>query len=240
MRKKTKKAKSAKRAVAAAPKTPVHVALTTLPKKQKRMTPALVRTDAGQLGHINTNEPEVTVNIAGRLRTKVVVHLIKEGPNNTYVPVITKDKPAKVLVSKDGFHVIKAAEPIRISRPRGATGISNRDYTKYSFEGQTYSKGRLVLALVRKFVDEHKPTLESFKQTFAPEVIKPLGKFFLPAEEARTRNADSKRRFFDEENDTFVVEGNSIALSNQIDQGIVDRLLAVAKTFNYVPTPVAA
>ena len=114
---------------------------------------------------------------------------------------------------------------------------THRDHTKYNFDGKTYNKGRLCLAIVRKYVDEQKPTFETFKQTFAPEVIKPLGKFFLPAEEARTRNADSKRRFFDEENDTFVVEGNSIALSNQIDQGIVDRILVVAKKFNYTIQP---
>jgi len=114
---------------------------------------------------------------------------------------------------------------------------THRDHTKYNFDGKTYNKGRLCLAIVRKYVDEQKPTFETFKQTFAPEVIKPLGKFFLPAEEARTRNADSKRRFFDEENDTFVVEGNSIALSNQIDQGIVDRMLVVAKKFNYTIQP---
>lgn len=237
---KTKKSTAKKPAEKQVAKTPVHVALTVLAtKKQKQMTPALVKTETGQLGHVNVNEPEVTVNIGGRLRNKIVVHLIKEGPNNTYIPCILNGKPAKTLVAKDSFHVIKPAEIIRISRSRGATGISNRDYTKYNFEGSTYSKGRLVLALVRKFVEEHNPTMEVFSKTFAPEVIKPLGKFFMPADEAKIRNEASKRsRFFDGEMETLVVDGNKISISNQIDQGIVDRLLAVAKTFNYAPTPV--
>ena len=46
---------------------------------------------------------------------------------------------------------------------------THRDHTKYNFDGKTYNKGRLCLAIVRKYVDEQKPTLETFKQTFAPE-----------------------------------------------------------------------
>lgn len=225
---KAKSRKSAARKTGKARK--ILVSQTQIREKSKPMTPMVVTTSSG-LGHVFKNEPQVEVRLNGKMVKKTVVHLMKKkSPNDeTLVPKISGGKPMKVLCTSDSLAILKDAMPIARARKSGATGISNRDYSKYEFNGQILNKGRLCLAIVRKFVEEKNPTLPEIKSVFSDEVIKPYGQLFLLAEEAKRTNTTSARsRYFSKDEDIVTINGASIALSNQIDAGLTQRMMSVA------------
>ena len=52
----------------------------------------------------------------------------------------------------------------------------SKDFSKYIFEGNTYGKSRLVLAVVKKYVDEHHPaTFDELKKAFPDSLQGSLG-----------------------------------------------------------------
>lgn len=230
--KKTKAARSAKAKFRKVPrKQNVLVSETQLRQKTKLMTPMVVKTKALGVGHIYTNEPKVKVNIRGRLVEKVVVHLMKKRSpkDETLVPKIFGGKPLKTLCLPGNYEMLKAAMPIARARRSGATGISNRDYSKYEFLGQVFNKGRLCLAIVRKFVEEKNPTLDEIKSIFSEDTIRPYGQLFLLADDAKRANQTSARsRFFSKDEDIISINGASIAITNQIDSAVTGRMIEVA------------
>ena len=53
---------------------------------------------------------------------------------------------------------------------------TSKDFSKYIFEGNTYGKSRLVLAVVKKYVDEHHPaTFDELKKAFPDSLQGSLG-----------------------------------------------------------------
>ena len=43
---------------------------------------------------------------------------------------------------------------------------ANRDKTKYMFEGKVYPKNRLVLAIIKKYVEQNNPSYEQLNNVF--------------------------------------------------------------------------
>jgi hypothetical protein len=53
---------------------------------------------------------------------------------------------------------------------------SSKDFSKYLFEGKTYGKSRLVLAVVKKYVEDHQPaTFAELKDAFPDALQGSLG-----------------------------------------------------------------
>ena len=62
---------------------------------------------------------------------------------------------------------INVREKAERSKDAKLAAVSNRDLTKYRFQGQTYGKGRLVLAVVSFFVEQNPDlTLEELRSKF--------------------------------------------------------------------------
>jgi hypothetical protein len=58
-------------------------------------------------------------------------------------------------------------EKVRVPREVG----QGRDFSKYSFNGKTYGKSRLVLAVVQQYVEDHHPaTFEELKEAFPDDL----------------------------------------------------------------------
>ena len=90
--------------------------------------------------------------------------------------------------------VVKS-EPVRPSEPRRS--LSNqRDMTKYLFEGKLYGKSRLVLAVVRKYVETH-PNIKvrDLEITFDKSLQGSLG-VVRELEEVKMNVSDYSKRFF--------------------------------------------
>ena len=77
----------------------------------------------------------------------------------------------------------------------------SKDFSKYIFEGNTYGKSRLVLAVVKKYVDEHHPaTFDELKKAFPDSLQGSLGvvRRIEDVSEKYKGNGGVKRYFVDD------------------------------------------
>ena len=239
--------------VAAAPKEVKKVATSNVSiptvmlagKKAKVKRPAVVNIDKFGLGLVYTDEPQVSVKTRMGSIKKTIVHLVKDNME----PRLMNGSPKKVLVTPENITIITPAyEEVAVKTPREKRAPrengekSAKDFSKYQFEGNLLSKGRLVLAVINKFVADNNPTLVELNAAFPSATIRPYGKnLFVALEEAEKINTDSKRsRFFTKKEDVIKIKGGvKIAVSNQIDGELVKRLLTVTPNHGYAITLVA-
>ena len=214
-------------------------------KKAKVKRPAVVNIDKFGLGLVYTDEPQVSVKTRMGSIKKTIVHLVKDNME----PRLMNGSPKKVLVTPENITIITPAyeeavvkAPREKRAPREKGEKSAKDFSKYQFEGNLLSKGRLVLAVINKFVADNNPTLIELNAAFPSATIRPYGKnLFVALEEAEKINTDSKRsRFFTKKEDVIKIKGGvKIAVSNQIDGELVKRLLTVTPNHGYAITLVA-
>lgn len=85
--------------------------------------------------------------------------------------------------------------------------VSQKDNTQYEFQGKTYGKGRLVLAVVSAFNDDNGCTFDELREAFPDELAGPYRKYGLiqSVDEARRiADASSKKRHFLAEDEVIV------------------------------------
>lgn len=206
-------------------------------KKVKIKKPAVVQTKFG-LGLIYEHEPKVKVQQDRFVEEKVIVHLVKDNME----PRLMNGQPKKILTTMDKVVIITPAaeevKPARVKREKGEKrekGDSVKDFSKFKFGKELFSKGRLVLAVIKKYAEEHNPTLLELQHAFPDSVVRPYGKgLFVPVVDAKTINEESKRtRFFTKDDEIVKIKGTKIAISNQIDGELVKRLLTVTIKHGY-------
>lgn len=90
------------------------------------------------------------------------------------------------------------------------TTKKSRDYSKYSFKGETYGKGNLVLAVISDYVKEHPDvTLSKLKDLF------PRKELHSGFEIVETVYKAVKGRFFLNAEDLIKVGNKSVAITSQ-------------------------
>lgn len=201
-----------------------------LTKKEKYWKPAVVETAMGKgLVHMVDREFKEVVKVKQGMVTveKVVVHLVKDD----LTPRTMNGNPKKALMREDSFRIAQPAyqdKPIKTYSKREPGEPSNKDFTKYTFDGKVYNKGRLIHAVVAKFVADNNPTIDQLRSAFPNDSIKAYGKgLFVPVAEAEKINTESKRpRFFSKQEDLIEINGEKIAITNQVDSGLVTRFLS--------------
>ncbi len=91
---------------------------------------------------------------------------------------------------------------------------SGRDTSKLKFNGELYGKGRLVLAVVKKYVEDNpKTTLTKLKEIF-PNELQPRYGVVEEVSKAKKISAD-RDRFFLKPEDLIKVGDKKIAVCNQ-------------------------
>lgn len=110
------------------------------------------------------------------------------------------------------------------------TKAGNRDYSTYSFNGETYNKRRLVLAVVKKYIED-KPdiTCEKLKQAFGDDRIKVFATL-LEAKEIVKRTG-RKRNFLDE---SIVLSDGEMVVSTEWGAGNIGLFIQIANNLGYL------
>jgi 5-methylcytosine-specific restriction protein B len=92
-----------------------------------------------------------------------------------------------------------------------------KDYTQYLFNGETYGKNRLVLAVVRAYIQEHQPTIQALRETFPKELQGSFGVFYTEQEfnARKQKSNDITKRFFTNSADRLTTEGEHIYVCNE-------------------------
>lgn len=115
---------------------------------------------------------------------------------------------------------------------------SLKDYTRYIFQGNTYNKRKLVLAVVKNYVLEKKPKdLEELLQAFPHETWGTWGsgEMFVPLGEAKEIYARQgiPRHFIEESEVIKFPDSTTYAVSNQWGKGNIEKFINQAKRIGY-------
>ena len=106
----------------------------------------------------------------------------------------------------------------------------NRDYSKYMFEGKTYGKGKLVLAVVQKYVaDNPTVTFEDLKKTF-PDMLQGskgvVRLFDSVSPEDRGENGAIKRYYVNPTEEIIpLASGEKVLISDQWGAGNIEKFI---------------
>jgi len=164
-------------------------------------------------------------------------------------------EPALAEKLRDGYQIggrIPVAA-LTLQRFRGSDGsvfvttdsyfrqLTSKDTTKYLFEGKTLGKGRLVLAVIKRFVELNPGvTFAQLEQAF-PRKLQGSSGVIATADQANTIYAnDGRRRHFLNPNDLVELRDGPAAVSSQWGIGNIGRFLARGAELGFVVYPVVA
>ena len=91
------------------------------------------------------------------------------------------------------------------------------DLSKYKFKNKEYGKGQLVLAVIKDYAKENKPTYDELVQKFS-KIISGPSNIILPVSEVKDKfenSKSSKKRYFMEQKDIITLSDQEIMVSNQ-------------------------
>ena len=130
--------------------------------------------------------------------------------------------------STSGNEIQKKAE----SAPKRVEGKTERDSTNYLFDGRKYGKNRLVLAIVKKYVEMNPGiTAEQLMQIFEKDLQGSLGVVRLLSE-VQARYDDYRVRFFAEPDEIIHVEPEACVVCTQWGVANIGNILARAEELN--------
>ena len=90
---------------------------------------------------------------------------------------------------------------------------ANRDKTKYMFEGKVLAKNRLVLAIIKKYVETNSPTYQELIKVFDKSLQGSLG--VVDLYENAIKISDSAKRFFLKEEDVLLLSDAKVVVCTQ-------------------------
>ena len=90
---------------------------------------------------------------------------------------------------------------------------TNRDKTKYMFEGKVYAKNRLVLAIIKKYVEKNNPSYELLSNVFDKSLQGSLG--VVELYDNAIKISDASKRYFMKEEDILIFKNKKVVVCTQ-------------------------
>ena len=106
-----------------------------------------------------------------------------------------------------------------------------KDFSKYSFDGKTYGKSRLVLAVVQKYVEDYHPaTFEELEEAFPGSLQGSLGivKRIEDASDKYKGNGGVKRYFIKEDEIIHLSSGEQVIVCTQWSASNLEKFIEYA------------
>lgn len=118
------------------------------------------------------------------------------------------------------------------------TSATNKDYTQYLFNGNTYGKGRLILAVIKEHVQNHPDITFSKLEADFPPFLQGKGVFSDYDKAMEIYNQDKrKRHFLAPEELITLADETVIAVSREWGVGNINRFIDHATALGYVISP---
>ena len=113
-----------------------------------------------------------------------------------------------------------------------------RDFTKYNFNGEMYTKSSLVLAVIGKYAELHpKTTFENLKMLFPDEIQAEtsihFSKLQLVFEKADAVEINEKKRFFMHDNELINLADSTIAIYREWNRENIRNFISKAMLFGF-------
>lgn len=120
------------------------------------------------------------------------------------------------------------------SEERREARKSSKDYTRYLFHGNSFNKRKLVLAVMRHWVEVNKPgNIFDILQAFPQEIRS--GGLLVPEQEAKEiyDRQGIYRHFLGDDEVLEFLDSSRYAISNQWGKGNIDKFISQAKKLGY-------
>lgn len=120
------------------------------------------------------------------------------------------------------------------SEERREARKSSKDYTRYLFQGNSFNKRKLVLAVIQCWVSENKPRrISELLQAFPQEIRR--GGLFVPEQEAKEiyQRQGIYRHFLSDGEVLEFPDSTRYAISNQWGKGNIEKFVNQSKKLGY-------
>jgi hypothetical protein len=120
------------------------------------------------------------------------------------------------------------------SEERREARKSSKDYTRYLFHGDSFNKRKLVLAVIRHWVEGNKPkNISELLQAFPQDIRS--GGLFVPELEAKEiyNRQGIYRHFLGDDEVLEFIDSTRYAISNQWGKGNIEKFIGQAKNLGY-------
>ncbi|WP_170130608.1 hypothetical protein [Sphaerotilus hippei] len=112
------------------------------------------------------------------------------------------------------------------------------DTTQYSLDGTRYGKGKLALAIIKKYVENNSPmTLEGLRQQFPRTTVGSYDIAAPTAEATEIYNNTRRKKHFLNQDQIIQLQGGPVAVCNQWGIGNIGRIIEIARKLGYVINP---
>lgn len=111
-----------------------------------------------------------------------------------------------------------------------------RDYSKYQFKGQELGKNRLVLEVIKQYVDDQNPTYKELLDTFPADIQGSRGLFIEKSRyDALSEDADDKKhnRYFKKADEVIELEDRKVLVTTQWGVDNIARFIKKAKSLDF-------
>lgn len=109
-----------------------------------------------------------------------------------------------------------------------------RDFSKYSFNGQLYGKGRLALAVISAYVSENDGMTQHDLAKVFPNHLQGSHGVFCGLDEAlRLYDQERRKRYFIKNEEIVELADGLIAVCNQWGRANIDSLIEAARELGY-------
>jgi Fe2+ or Zn2+ uptake regulation protein len=143
----------------------------------------------------------------------------------TYSMVDEVKQERPVVETTNNNHVEEKKE----EKKKPADG--KRDFSKYKFNGEIYSKGGLVREIVAQFCKDKKPSITKLREVFPDNLIPTYG-VFQELSVAKKRSGD-KQRYFLKPDQVIKLKDKTVAVTNQLTSAYLEAFLVAAKKLGY-------
>ena len=110
---------------------------------------------------------------------------------------------------------------------------SNRDKTKYMFNGKVLAKNRLVLNVIKEYVKQNNPSLSDLQQVFNKTLQG--SRMVVEGLDTLKKIADYKKRYFTDESDILTLaNGENACVCTQWGIFNIKKFILVAKNLGFV------
>lgn len=112
------------------------------------------------------------------------------------------------------------------------------DFTKYSFMGKNYGKGRLVLAVMEDFIakDNNKTTIKQLNNSFPKDI---QGSYQMVIDSEDVENSDKLKKRYFASNPIRLPDNTEVLITNQWGIGNIDAFIKEARKLKYDITTIS-
>lgn len=177
----------------------------------------------------NNNFYSNVSKIRSDITTEKVIEIIKKHYTNEFLAEEVDEALADILVEIKNKKAIMSPQETQPSINYGDS--STMDYSRYIFNGKEYGKGRLVLAVVKAYVQDNPSITYTQLKTIFYDKIQGSTGVVATIEEAKSKRRDYAKRYYVKE--PIFLDQKQILVCTQWGIGNIDNFINKAMNLGY-------